>query len=334
MSRPTMNDVAEAAGVSRATVSRALSGHPSVSAELRASIEQSARDLGYARNPLVSALMSQRRGRGPEGEIGTLAYLQSHSEKELRGGIYERYRQGALERAKEQGYLIECFPLGPEGLTPERLRTILRTRGIRGLCLGPMRRPHARLRMNLDGFAVAAIGVSLAFPRLHRASIDHPGNAALALRRLRHAGHTRIGVCLEEVTSGRGNDGWLSAFFIERHHHPERQYPLLMTPRVDGARLQSWIESEKPEVILCDTDLWPKSLAGLKGKRAVLPPFVYLNLPPGVENAIGINQNAERVGAAAIDHVIAQLHRNESGIPAHPKTTLIEGKYSDGSGCI
>lgn len=58
--RPTSFDIAYAAGVSQPTVSRALRGDVSVSAETRARIQQIARDLNYTVDKNASSLRSQR----------------------------------------------------------------------------------------------------------------------------------------------------------------------------------------------------------------------------------------------------------------------------------
>lgn len=48
--RASIIDVAQAAGVSQATASRALSGHPAVSSQARVAVRQAAARLGYVRN--------------------------------------------------------------------------------------------------------------------------------------------------------------------------------------------------------------------------------------------------------------------------------------------
>lgn len=54
--RPTSFDVAERAGVSQSTVSRALRGNAGVNAETRARVSQAARDLGYVVDRHASSL--------------------------------------------------------------------------------------------------------------------------------------------------------------------------------------------------------------------------------------------------------------------------------------
>lgn len=56
----TLADVAAAAGVSRSTASRALSGSTLISADTRRTVEEAARTLGYRPNRAASALRSNK----------------------------------------------------------------------------------------------------------------------------------------------------------------------------------------------------------------------------------------------------------------------------------
>src|SRR3546814_19332440 len=56
MLRPTSFDVAERAGVSQSTVSRALRNSPGVNAETRARVSAAARELGYVVDRHASSL--------------------------------------------------------------------------------------------------------------------------------------------------------------------------------------------------------------------------------------------------------------------------------------
>jgi LacI family transcriptional regulator len=59
---PTIADVARRAGVSNATVSRALSGNYPVSEPVRARVREAARDLGYVANAHAQALLKDSSG--------------------------------------------------------------------------------------------------------------------------------------------------------------------------------------------------------------------------------------------------------------------------------
>ena len=56
MGRPTINDVATAAGVSKGAVSFALNGRPGISPQTRARILEAAESLGWAPSPRARAL--------------------------------------------------------------------------------------------------------------------------------------------------------------------------------------------------------------------------------------------------------------------------------------
>src|ERR1051325_9261392 len=64
-SNPTMQRIADAAGVSRMTVSLALRNHPRISAATRERIRQVAERLGYHPDPEVSKLMAYLRRAKP-----------------------------------------------------------------------------------------------------------------------------------------------------------------------------------------------------------------------------------------------------------------------------
>lgn len=56
----TIKDIAKVAGVSHTTVSRALKGHPSISAETTGRIRKIAQDMGYTPSAVAQSLLSQR----------------------------------------------------------------------------------------------------------------------------------------------------------------------------------------------------------------------------------------------------------------------------------
>lgn len=58
--RATLEEVAELAGVSRATVSRVINGKPRVSHETRVAVERAAARLGYVPNRAARSLVTRR----------------------------------------------------------------------------------------------------------------------------------------------------------------------------------------------------------------------------------------------------------------------------------
>jgi len=77
-----MAEIAQQLGVASSTISRALRGDPRISHELRARVRAVADKLGYAPNPLVSALMANRRRRGGAGAVDVIALITHYGGRE------------------------------------------------------------------------------------------------------------------------------------------------------------------------------------------------------------------------------------------------------------
>src|SRR4051794_26833385 len=58
--RPTLEQVAVRAGVSRATASRVVNGSPTVAAHIREAVLRAVADLGYVPNQAARSLVTQR----------------------------------------------------------------------------------------------------------------------------------------------------------------------------------------------------------------------------------------------------------------------------------
>src|SRR2546430_8368017 len=58
--RPTLEQVAARAGVSRATVSRVVNGSTTVASEIRKTVRRAVQELGYVPNPAARSLVTQR----------------------------------------------------------------------------------------------------------------------------------------------------------------------------------------------------------------------------------------------------------------------------------
>lgn len=89
--RPTLEDVAAFAGVSRSTASRALNGDANVSSRARDAVLAAARDLGYSPNQAARSLVTRR--------TGAVAVVLSEPEEVLLGDPYRTAVMRAAYRA-------------------------------------------------------------------------------------------------------------------------------------------------------------------------------------------------------------------------------------------
>jgi DNA-binding LacI/PurR family transcriptional regulator len=328
-----LQTIAQATGYHRTTVSRALNNDLRIAAATVAAIRAAAERLGYRPNPLVASMMSQRARRTRRSAVGNIAVVISARSADWRTVHYvvRAYAEGAMARIADRMFRAETFWLGGlGGVSPARLTQILYSRGIAGICLTPMSEPITRLELNWDRFASAAIGYTLASPALHRACHHQYRGMRLALEQLSSLGYRRIGFLIPPELSRRVDENWLAAFITYRHLHPEFHLSLFHQALRDPQQLGRWIRTGKLEVCISPAVDGARSVlaAGLRIPDDVA--YVSLAWNAAIPNYAGVDQRSVDVGAAAVDLIVAQLQRNERGIPSLPRTLLIEGSWVDG----
>ncbi len=332
-SRPTLQSIAAAAGVSRMTASLALRNHPRISVATREKIHRLARELNYRPDPEVSRLMAHLRRQRPPQYRPTIALITNAQ----RPGPWRlnrhfaRFYEGARQRAAELGYQLEEFWLREPGLARARLTKILQTRSIEGLLIGPLYRPSGRLALDFDQFAVAEHGQDIWVPRIHRANHDHFQGMMLAMRQLLRLGYQKIGAIFLENYHRHDVHTWEGAY----HYHQQKLKPAdrlapFLSEMQDRKGVVAWVRKHRPEAVVSshlEVKFW------LTEAEIAIPrdvSFVYLDWLDDSNACAGINQHYEIVAAAAVDLVVGQLQRHERGLPPFSKLVLIEGEWVAG----
>lgn len=328
-SPPTMSDVARVCGVSVMTVSRALRNDEGVSPPTARKVRLAAKRLGYRPNPMVSALMHLRDGRR-RAAGSVIAYVVPALGRPGWGRELwmKQLEAGARERAEAAGFRLERFDLGAGASAVRTLNRVLLARGIRGVAVAPFPEPHARLELEWENFAAAAVGSTLETPALHRVKNHQYHTAGLAVRRLREAGLRRIGLAVSRLETDRVENLWLAGFLYAHEGEEPIDPALVYRPATMEAQpLREWWETVRPEAVVVQRPETARVLA------AIGAPLALLNWKPNRHGWGGVDQNWRRIGAATADLVIEQLLRNETGVPAGPKEVLIEGIWREGSAC-
>jgi DNA-binding LacI/PurR family transcriptional regulator len=330
-----MKHVALEAGVSVTAVSLALRRDPSIPAATRERIVALAEKIGYRRNPLVSALMADLRGRHPRRrDAQVIAYVESFPTNAAAQQLASllRFYQGAADGAARHGYRLEVFRLGDAGLTEVQLERVLVARGIRGVVFAPFPETNSALAQRWENHALAVVGFSLARPRLHRAVNHQLNSIQVAFAEILALGYRRIGLVISRHEDARVERHWLSAALLAQHEHAgsDRRFPLLYEETIERRVLLAWLKRHRPEVVISTEQSGPAMLQWATGQGVRPTGFVHMHLTAELAGCAGIDQNNERVGAAAVDLVVEQLHVNSYGVPEIPKTVLIEGRWVPG----
>jgi DNA-binding LacI/PurR family transcriptional regulator len=319
--------IAEKAGVSRMTVSRVLRGEAIVLPETRDRVLRIARQLGYRPNPLVRALMAQRRSGGRRVQALSIAYLTSFGAGTAwrRHETYCSYFEGARARADQLGYHLEEFPT--RGLKPDRITAALQQRGFQGVIVGPRPEPGDVLDLDWSAFGLAAIGMSLKEPRLHKVSPDHYAAMTLAIDEVRRLGYARLGLVIAAETDARFLHLWRAALAVAAEH---AHVPSLLLETWDRAAVADWYRTFEPDLVFGtrrDLVVWIES-TGVKVPDDL--GYVHFAWEEPLGLCTGVDLRGQTVGAAAVDLVVEQLTTNERGVPESAKHVALAVRWLAG----
>ncbi len=330
--RPSIRSLATALGLSPATVSEALRSSPRVAKVTRDRVVRAAEKAGYRPNRLIGQVMAEIRRTTNHAFHGTIAVLiTTEPPNPRRVRFHEEILKGARRRAEELGYSVEIFRVGDGGLPLRRLATVLRTRGIAGLVVMPFEASQDWEDFAWEHFSAVKMDYCLSRPRLHTVCPDHHVTFLRALHRLRDLGYRRIGLCLREMLDVRIHRKWSGAFIAyQQELAAGDRVPVHRYDELTAQEFLGWFREHRPDVVVSHD--WRIATWLHEAGHAVPEDtgFFNLNCIEEPDLATGFDLVPDLLGAAAIESVVAQLYRNERGVPAHPKTIMIEGRWKPG----
>jgi DNA-binding LacI/PurR family transcriptional regulator len=178
----TLKDVALAAGVSRAAVSRTFTDGASVSPKMRAKVEAAANDLGYRPNMLARGLMT--------GATRMVGLVSNNFHNPVFLEIFDLFTK-ALQEAGLRPLLVNLS----DEVDPARSLQTLQQYAVDGVVIASSHLP--------DGFAAAfraagvpvvhAFGRATVAPDVHVVGIDNVAAGRLAAETLLARGYKRLG---------------------------------------------------------------------------------------------------------------------------------------------
>lgn len=177
----SIDDVARRAGVSTATVSRALSGRGSVAADTRDRVQRAAAELGYVVSASASSLAT-----GRTRNIGILAQY-------LNRWYFGEVIAGAQDELAENGYDITLYTIGGEGSARQRVFDEFLHRGRVDALISIDVALTPDEIASLEKVDKPIIGVGGPIPGVRTIAIDDTEAVRLAMWHLYDLGHRDIG---------------------------------------------------------------------------------------------------------------------------------------------
>lgn len=246
--RPTIIDVARAAGVSKSTVSLVLQNSPLVKAETRAGVRRAMADLGYVYNRAAATLRSANAGL-----IGLVI-------NDLRNPFFTEFATSVQMALSARGYATVIANTDEDPAIQAQVVNAMIEHGVAGLILSPAYDDEAATFDPIARAGIPALQVLrrvVPTDRFPFATPDYEHGSRLAAEHLRSLGARRIGfiggLAGRSVTQRRLS-GYL-AVLAEGGLDP------VILPgrptRAFGRGAARWLAEERPDIdaVVCFNDL-------------------------------------------------------------------------------
>lgn len=200
--RATIREVAAAAGVSRSTASRALTGQGYVAPQVRERVRTVARDLGY-----VADATARHLRRRASGSIGVLL-------SDLSNPFYAGLAAGISKQSRRRGYTMM---LADDGGAPEveaEVAEAFVALRVAGVLITPVS-AAAGAYLTSQRIPVVEVDRQFSTGACDAVLVDNGSAAQTVTRQLIELGHRRIALVIDEMywTTGRDRlNGYRAAF--------------------------------------------------------------------------------------------------------------------------
>jgi DNA-binding LacI/PurR family transcriptional regulator len=180
--RPTIYDVARLAGVSTATVSRALNGTGQIAASTRVTIEAAVEQLGYRPNTVARSLVTKT--------TQTIALLLP----DITNPFYAALVNGIQQTALSHGHTMLLCTTESDAEREEHYLRVLRAKQVDGALVDGLVLPPDRIaRFVEDGFPIVCLDRDIDSRSIPLVQVDNRLGGRIATEHLIDLGHTRIG---------------------------------------------------------------------------------------------------------------------------------------------
>lgn len=243
----SIKDVAEAAGVSTATVSRVLSEHPHVRSEVRERVLAAVAQLEYRPNLVARNLRSQ--------QSTTIGLIVS----DIRNPFFSSISRAVEDTAYAQGYRVIVCNTDENPEKEVLYLQLMRDEQVAGVIISPTRQTMANFTaLNLDS-PMVLIDRSFRNGEVDAVLLDNVTAAYELTSHLIERGYRRIGAILGEAgTTGRERRRGYEDALREHDLAPEAGLIKLVQPRVEtgyAAVLELLDRSRSPDAIVCGNSM-------------------------------------------------------------------------------
>lgn len=333
-SRITLQDLADHLGLSRATISMALRGVGRVNRETRKRICETAEEMGYRPDPLLSAFSRHRQKGASPGSV--LALINTRP--------FEKWQQPAVTTANKLGYKLEVFARSNYPSQKALIRT-LEARGVAGVIFmeernAPVLEPKLwrHFRGIQCGPYPSGDDAESPFPIVRHNPFDA---VSMALRKGEDSGCERIALLLptKQDQLDTVEDETLAGYQYRLGQHPrlealEPRLVQLGAPSQQSSHTRKatreWIEQLRPDLVICG------SLGGYQhlGECGYSIPedfrAIVVRKSTRHPEVAGLTMDRVAVIQTAVFHLHAIIQHGPEMQDTHAATIVLNPRWQDG----
>lgn len=202
----TLRDVARDAGVSTATVSRALAGSPSVTPQTRARVQRAADSLGYLGNSLARSLRTQRTDT-----IGLLL-------PDVRNPFFTELAYHVDKAAAEHGLTVMIGNADEQGAQQDRYLDVLLRHQVDGIIAVPQGASTQTLERTASSVPTVFMDRDPDIRACATVTSDNHAGVAALVDHVVGLGHRRIGIVAGPQSTSTGRERLAAARARLRDH--------------------------------------------------------------------------------------------------------------------
>lgn len=336
--RKSLGEIAKYLGLSKCAVSLALNGSDRISAGTRTKVLAFAKKIGYRKDAAFSRMMSNIKTSKKNVANETIAFVSASivPDAAKRYPIFSEYTRGARAEAERLGFAIYEIWMHERGLTAEKLRKVLLSRGIRGgIILAHIDDDSIPSGFSslLKDFTFVSAGLRTSNPILDFVSADKFLIAKHETERVIKSGFHRPALILDEkidaLVDGRFSGGFLRAQLAIPEKDRIPPFLNVSRARKNPKILFNWIKKNNPDAVFSvstRTSEWLESLGNFPDSVKL----INIEKPDKESGWQGIDENYFAVGTLAVRKLFDLLNR-----PSYlrdlniPTATIIEPRWRD-----
>lgn len=187
MRKVTIQDVADAAGVSRQTVSRAINNSPKINVLTRERVMETVRALGYRPSRAAQTMVTQRTGT-----VGLMV-------ADITNPFFPELARGVIDVARRQDYNMILANSDDEPAQESKTLNSLAAQGVDGIIAFAYHLPNEELAHFADTFhPIVLINRNFEHQNVSQLSVDIRQGGEMAVAHLIEQGHQHIGMLVNQ----------------------------------------------------------------------------------------------------------------------------------------